>query len=194
MRRTNLYVFLIGTAILLMLASCAGSVKRIDLSYTPDQIGPFPKANAVQEVIINKFRDSRTERQIGGALNYEGTVFYTVEANNDVSAWVTGALAAELGNAGFKVVLGEDLSDPEKFVVAGNVADVSAWGVLGNMRVTIQVMKGFKTLLNQTYNAAGKVPSDNVYLTNYVKLYDLTLQDLLRKAIPQIIAAMNQAP
>jgi hypothetical protein len=185
------YVTVIGTAILSMLLSCGG-VRQINLTYTSDSVGPFPRADSGQEVIVNKFKDNRSQKHIGEARNYGGTVFFTVEAKNDISSWVTHALATELEKAGFKVTMGENINNPEKFVINGTLSQLSAGGVLSEMRVTVQLTKGYKIMLNNSYSAEGKVSSQNVYLTNYTKLYDVTLQNLARQMIPQIITAINQ--
>jgi hypothetical protein len=192
MLRKKSYVIVIGTAMLFTLISCGG-IKRINLAYTSDKVGPFPMVNNGQEIIVNKFKDNRSEKHIGEAKNYGGTVFYTVEPNNDVSLWVRSALATELEKAGCKVVLGENISDPQKFVINGTIGQISAVGVLSEMRVTLQVIKGNKILLTDSYYANDKVSSQNVYLTNYVKLFDVTLRDLMRQMIPQIITAVNEA-
>ena len=184
---------LTGTAILSMLFSCGG-VRQINLTYTSDSVGPLPKANAGLEVIVNKFKDTRTQNHIGEARNHGGTVFFTVEAKNDISSWVTQAFAAELEKAGCRVTSGENINTPERFVINGNISQISASGVLSEMRVTVQIARAYKIVLNHSYSAQGRVSSQNVYLTNYTKLYDITLQNLARQMIPQMIAAMNQSP
>ncbi len=182
----------IGAATLSVLLGCGG-VRQINLTYTSDSVNPLPRASSPQEVIINKFKETRSAKHIGEARNSGGTVFFTVEAKNDISSWVTNALATELEKAGFKVTIGENMNSPEKFVINGNISQLSASGVLSEMRVTVQIAKNYKILLNNSFSAEGRISSQNVYLTNYTKLYDVTLQNLARQVIPQMITAMNQS-
>ena len=197
MLRKKCYATVIGAAIVLMLVSCSGGPKRINLAYTPGATGPFPRAAAGQEVIVNTFKDSRPEKHIGEARNYSGHVFFTVEADNDVSAWVTNAVAAELEKSGFKVTVGENVDNPEKFVINGNISQVWAHGIITEMRVTIQVVKDYKIILNKSYSEegskVGRVTAPIVYMIDYLTLYDIALQDLMEKMIPQIITAINQS-
>ncbi len=189
--------FAIVIAVAILILSSCGGVRKINLAYTSDPVSHFPKANAGQEVIVNKFQDSRSEKQqVGVANNNFGTVFFTVEALNDVATWVTTALATELQKAGFKVASGENVDNPEKFVINGNISEMSAHGIISEMRLTVQVAKDYKIAMNNSYSTAGskagRVPGAIVYTVDYVKLFDVTLQDLLAEMVPQVITAINQ--
>ena len=196
MMRMKSYGIALGAAVLLTLLLSCGGVKQINLAYTSGNLAPLPKANTGQEVVINKFKDSRSQKHIGEATNHGGTVFFTVEAKNDISSWVTNAVAAELGKSGFSVAVGENAVNPEKFIINGNLSRVFASGIISEMRVTIQVIKDYKIILNKSYTTAGskvgRVTAPIVYWIDYVKLFDITLQDLMIEMIPQIITAITQ--
>jgi hypothetical protein len=201
----QLHAAVVGVLLLGALVSCAGvshggnqSVKMIDLTYSPIPAGVLPAAKAGQEVVINKLKDERDGGPLGEASNYGGHVFFVVQTRNDVSAWVTQALAAELGHAGFKVKAGDGTPDPGRFAVNGVINEITVHGIITNMRVTLQVTKDYKVVSNASFNADAegyKGPWFNtVYTTDYPQLYAVALRNLMLQAVPAMVVAMNDTP
>jgi hypothetical protein len=136
--------------------------------------------------------------EIGKASNYMGHVFFTLETNSDLSAWVTQALATELGRAGYRVKMGDQVEDPGKFVVNGVINELDVHGIISNLRVTLQVTKDYRIVANGSYNAdqEGYVGPffNTVYHTDYPQVYRVTLQNLMKQVVPQLIAGMDKQP
>jgi hypothetical protein len=201
----RLPVVLAGTALLALLAACAGvdasgrgSGKTIRLAYQPLPDGVLPAARRPQDIIINPFKDEREPGPLGVASNYGGHVFFTVRTDDDVAAWITQALATELRRTGLKVRTGGGTADPEACVVNGVVNEITVHGIITNMRITLQAAKGFKVLVNASYNADAegyKGPWFNtVYTTDYPQLYAVALRNLMVQAVPQLVAALDEQP
>jgi hypothetical protein len=201
----QLQAAVVGMVLLGAWVSCSGvshqggqSVKMIDLTYRPIPDGTLPAAKAGQEIVINKLKDERAEGPLGEASNYGGHVFFVVQTKTDVSAWVTQALATELGHSGFKVTAGDGTPDPHRFVVNGVINEITVHGIITNMRVTLQVTKDYKVVSNASFNADAegyKGPWYNtVYTTDYPQLYAVALRNLMLQAVPMMVVAMNNEP
>ncbi|MGA2081939.1 MAG: hypothetical protein ABSH53_15205 [Holophaga sp.] len=201
----RIHAAVVGMVLLGTWVSCSGvshqgnqSVKMIDLTYRPIAAGVVPAAKAGQEIVINKLKDEREPGPLGEASNYGGHVFFVVQTNNDVSAWVTKALATELGQAGFKVVAGDGTPDPQRFVVNGVVNEITVHGIITNMRLTLQVTKDYKVVANASFNSDAqgyKEPFFNtVYTEDYPQLFAVTLKNLMLQAVPTMVNAMNSEP
>lgn len=201
----RLPVVLAGTLLLAVLTACSGvqtsngqSVKKISLAYQPIPDGVLPAAKVAQEITLNPFKDEREPGPLGVASNYGGHVFFVVQTDDDVSAWVTQALATELRRAGFKVKTGGGAAEPADCVVNGVVNEITVHGIITNMRITLQAAKGFKVLVNASYNADAegyKGPWFNtVYTTDYPQLYGVALRNLMVQVVPQLVTALNEPP
>ena len=185
-----------------MTAGCGGGgSKQIKLVYTSENVGPFSGGKTGQEIIVNKFRDTRSEKHIAEARTMGGGPFYTVtvEASNDISEWVTNALATELRKAGYNVTRGEGTSNSGKFIINGSLDLLyspapTLQGLNADIGITIQIVKNHEIILNSPYNGKGKILPMFMVKPNYVELFDRMLQDLMKRMVPQIITAINQAP
>jgi len=191
-RRERLAI--LGPVLLSALLACS-SVKQVELAYQPLPNGPLATAKAGPELLINKLKDNRGKPELGLAQNYTGHVFFTIHTSSDVSAWATRALATELGKAGCKVSVGEQLEDPGKYMVNGTINEIWNEGIVTTMRITLLVTRGTRIVSNRAYNAdaAGfrEKVINTVYTTDYANLYEVTLQNLLKQAVPQIVTAIN---
>ena len=181
------------------LTACMGpSVKTIDLAYRPCPAGAMPPAKGGREIVVVKLKDERPVTVLGEASNYGGHVFFTVRTDSDVPAWMTRALATELGKAGFQVQVGEGPAGPDAFMVQGIINEISVKGILSNIRVTLQVSRGFKILSNASYNAGNEGFKEKfintVYTTDYANLYEVTLQNLMKQVVPQVASAVDNEP
>jgi hypothetical protein len=166
---------MIAICVLSLLASgCAGG-RRISLSYHP--VGQ-QKAAAPLGVAVMKFGDRRTDKTTG----------------QDVDRWMTGAMAAELSQAGLQVARGA-VPPGTTVTVIGNVIDVRtemSAGVKAMVKVDIIVKKEGQVILARQYAGGSSVPASTAASINdYQKALEAALQDAMMKAVPEILAAIQ---
>jgi hypothetical protein len=187
---------LILSALLLgALASCGGSTRYYKLAYTPGQADPLPQAKSAPAVIVHTFQDTRADRALGKASNYGGHVFFIIGTQDDIPGWVTNALATELGRAGCRASV-QASDQPGACVVRGAISELDCSGILTTMRVTVQVVRDGTILLNRSFASTGEgfMTGAPVYFVNYTKLYDVTLQNLMKEIVPQVLPVLDRAP
>lgn len=97
----------------LVLGGCAFGTRTVVLHYPPEEpaegmIGSAhaaPAVTAEQGIVVLSLSDQRAERgRVGNVRNGFGMDTADVVTNDDVTAWVQGALEQELAHAGYRVI------------------------------------------------------------------------------------------
>jgi len=165
-------------------SACAFGTRKVNLMYAPANVASGQGQG--QEVVVNKFRDQRGDQRIGVVKNAYGMETAKVIANNDVAEWISNAVVTELQQAGVKVTRGMGQRDPVKIVLNGTITRVFcdiSMKLRADIIVTLQLIKGNQTLLNQTYTGQASITAWTASAKEYGKVFNLALQYLMRKKI-----------
>jgi len=172
---------------------CAFGDRNVALKYTPvTKIS----ARALPDVAVVKLADVRSREEVGEVRNGYGMKTATVWARNqDVGAWVANALCQELTGVGCRVEKYEDAPPPGADAsVTGEVTEVYAKMFMSS-RATVKadlcVQKAGVVVLNEEYTGKHSVLALTASTGEYEKVLQGALQDLMKKAVPEIVAALE---
>lgn len=167
------------------LSGCAFGTRRPVLKYDV-KLPAAAKNNVV--VKVAEFNDERTwsKEKIGNVKNGYGARCADIIPQNSVTGWITDALKNELSNAGYTVSEDDDAAN----VISGIVLEVytdAYWNYGGRVRLHITLKKQGEELLNQDYSAQKNCGMQwAATAVSFGKTMEMTLQDLMRKVIPDI--------
>jgi len=178
------------------MTGCAFGTRQVALQYNPSAYSSVvPGSPAVS---ISNFADTRTDRSLGCVRNGYGMKLASVEAKpgeHSVPAWVSTALSDELKRAGCSVVPDGSGRDGEaQFVISGEVQRVyvdSYMTLHGEISVGVSMKNGDRPILNRLYHAEASQINWWSSSKEFQKTLDMTLQDLMKKMIPDITDAMS---
>ncbi len=182
-------VFAVGLCV--MLSGCAFGTRHVLLTYQPLRPPGSPKGVTI---FIAPFEDRRqTPQLVGHVLNGYGWKTAKIKTRNEVSQWIHDALAAELRNTGYDVVVNET---PEIATISGKVLHVdcsSYWTYEGTVNIEIEVRRGNEVLLQRTY--LGEAEQGLVVALrakSYGRVLEAALQVTLGKAVNDLEGVLTK--
>ena len=176
-------------------AGCAFGDRSVRYDYKPVMSLKAATPRPVVVLPILSGRNLTDERQIGQVRNGYGMITAKVLcADGDASAWVRRALSAELEQTGYSIT--ESPVPPEQGVsVGGTVREFNTDMYVSfttRLRVQFVVKRGNKTTLDKEFvvdeGGSGLVASAG----EYEELTTAALKKLMRRAIPEIVAAIDR--
>ncbi len=175
-------------------SGCALGDRKIALRYQP---AAAATGGTGQKVAVVKFVDRRDKQEIGEVRNGYGMKTAKVYAEGqDVGAWVANALSDELTQAGFAVQKFNDAAPPEvSIAITGFVPEAYIRMFLQErctIRANITVQKAGVVLLNKEYQGECKKVAWTASTGEYEAAMQGALQDLMKKSVPEIVAAIKQ--
>ena len=165
---------------------------QIPLYYEP-VIQPLNADRGV--VVVKQFTDTRPNPSIVGEvrnLKMERTADMVVGAK-DAATWVTEAVSEELERIGYRSA---DLAAVDIPVVEGEIVEffISIGGdfvLLSRLRVKLVVWQGAKVVLEKSYLGKGIEVAKWGLAKEGATASKIALQNLLKRAIPQISEAIK---
>jgi len=174
-----------------LLSGCALGPRRPMLGYSI-VLQPAVKNNIV--IAVSEFKDERTwsKEKIGDVKNGYGMRMGDIIPQNSVTAWVTDALKKELDNAGYIISNEVTTSNSIEGVVLEVYTD-SYMNYGGRVKVKVTLRKGEEVLFNNEYSAQKNAGMAWGYTAaSYGKTMEWTLQEVMKKIIPDINQALRQ--
>ncbi len=182
--------------ILSTISGCAFGTRHVQLHYPPEeQTSGIAEASVDHQgsgraIILAPFQDTRNRGEIVGHVqNGFGMKTADVKTSNNVSEWVTKAIAMELEKQGYKVKIVS--TKPElssDMVVSGNISNVYCTAYLsyeGEVSLLAKIEKDGKKLLEKPY--LGRNGSGANWAASS-KSFEKTLSLSLQEAINGFIA------
>lgn len=150
-----------------------------------------------QKIAVVKFVDRRDKQEVGEVRNGYGMKTATVYAEGqDVGAWVANALSDELTRAGFDVQKFNDAAPPEiTIAITGFVPEAyikMSMQERCTIRANITVQKSGVVVLNKEYQGDFKRVAWTASTGEYETAMQGALQELMKKAVPEIVSAVKQ--
>jgi hypothetical protein len=175
------------------LVGCAFGDRHVSLAYQP--VGTV-RTSTTASIAVIKFQDQRRRQEIGQVRNGWGMVTAKVTiGNQDAGLWLANALADELSQAGFKVT--KFTSAPESsedIVIEGMITDIFVDMFMtynGRIESRIVAKKGGSVLVDRVFLAQ----QNNVAWWGSAKEYEQVVnkaaQDLMKRILPEIVAAVE---
>lgn len=187
---------------LVVLAGCAFGTRQPTLVYPPasepaDKMAAHaavaPARKNVQ-IVLKPFVDARSDKRVVGTVrNAFGMRTAEVIPTNDVSGWVTKAVATELEKNGYTVVSPADQTGIAGRVVSGEILNVFCDMYLsytGQVSLVVKVNEDGKELLNRHYAGEG---SAGLAVAMTAESYAQSLALALASALQKFVADLNQA-
>lgn len=183
--------FAILVSLTVLMSGCA--TRQVSLTYS-STLTP-PKAAGSPTVCVQGFADMRAEKSLGFVRNGFGAKMANVAAKPGEplpSDWIAKALVAELGRAGCVVV---SESNASRFVINGTIQNISVNSYMmmrGEISMNIRMTNGARIALDQLYQAKAEKVNWWSASSEFQQTLTMTLQDLMRQAVPDITAAMSK--
>jgi hypothetical protein len=177
------------------LSGCALTNKTIQLKYEPVVAA---SAGGSSPVAITTLGDRRPNRLLVGEvrnMELKKTADVLVGEEGAVAAWVTDALRSEMQRAGFAVTRAVDPRQAAAgAVVTGDVVEFfqatdADFFSRCTLRVAIKVAKEGGIVLEQEYMGKGEKKAE--WSTPREEVATMALQDLMRRAVPDMIRALR---
>lgn len=187
-----------------VLAGCAFGTRQPTLVYPPASepadkmaahaaVAVAPVRKNVQ-IVLKPFVDARSDKRVVGTVrNALGMRTADVIPTNDVSGWVTQAVAAELEKNGYTVVSQAAPPGNAGKVVSGEILNVFCDMYLtynGQVSLVVKVKEDGKELLNRHYAGEG---SAGMAVAMTAESYAQSLALALAAALQKFVADLNQA-
>lgn len=185
-----------------VLVGCAFGTRQPTLVYPPasepaDKMAAHaavPPARKNVQIVLKPFVDARSDKRVVGTVrNAFGMRTADVIPTNDVSGWVTQAVATELEKNGYTVVSSPDQPGNTGKVVSGEVLNVFCDMYLtynGQVSLVVKVNEDGKELLNRHYAGEG---SAGMAVAMTAESYAQSLALALAAALQKFVADLNQA-
>jgi len=178
------------------MTGCAFGTRQVALQYNssmyPTSIPGSPT------VYISNFNDMRSEKSLGCVRNGYGMKTAIVEARPGepaVSTWISTALANELKRAGCSVLsTGSKGASEAQFIIGGDLQRIyvdSYMTMQGVISVAVCIKNRDRIALNQLYCAEASKMNWWGSAQEFQTTLDMTLQDLMKKMVPDITGAMS---
>ncbi len=155
-------------AFVFFLGGCAFGTRQPTLIYPPTQVPSeisvahadviFPPKSV--QIILKPFIDKRSDNVVGTVRNGFGMRTADVIPINNVSDWVTQAVAIELRNNGYTVISGTPDNDSRSLmvVVSGDILNVfcdAYFNYSGQVSLVTRASRGGKGFLYKHYSGEG---------------------------------------
>lgn len=194
----------LGSFLIYCAVGCAFGNRHVTLTYPRQhaaggqltavaEAAPLP-AGPQENLILVTFLDQRPNRSAVGAV-HNGFGMHTADvlAQNNVADWVAGAVALELGKAGFAVSQAKDIpASPSLPVVTGEILKVYCSAYMryeSDVSFEVRVESNGKEILHKTYQ--GQIDS----MTNWgasAKSYGQALSLALETAAQSFAAELRR--
>lgn len=174
---------------------CALGDRNVTLKYKP--IGGY-SISGNKSVTISKFKDTRTNHQIGHVVDAHNRITASVWANNqDACEWITNALAEELRQAGVNVSRsGTVVREDTDIIISGEVKHIYVTRLFDSdptIKTNITVTKNNLQILNKEYTGKGSsfLLTITMSADEYANALQNALQDMMKKVVPDIVEAIQ---
>ena len=185
-----------------VLAGCAFGTRQPTLVYPPasepaDKMAAHAAVAPMKRnvrIVLKPFADARSDKRVVGTVrNAFGMRTADVVPANDVSGWVTQAVATELEKNGYTVVDPADQPGSPGTVVSGEILNVFCDMYLtynGQVSLVVKVNEDGKELLTRHYAGEG---SAGMAVAMTAESYAQSLALALSSALRKFVADLNQA-
>lgn len=184
-----------------LLAGCAFGTRQPTLIFPPasepaDKLAAHaavPPAGKNVQLVLKPFVDARSDKRVVGTVrNALGMRTADVIPTNDVSDWVTQAVATELEKNGYTVINQADQQGNTGKVVSGEILNVFCdmyFSYTGQVSLVVKVNEDGKELLNRHYAGEG---SAGLAVAMTAESYAQSLALALSSALQKFVADLNQ--
>jgi uncharacterized lipoprotein YajG len=169
----------------IVLSGCAFGTRRPMLTYSV--ILPAASKNNIA-IKVEPFKDERTwsKEKLGDVRNGYGMRCADIIPQNSVTEWLTDAFKKELANAGYTVSEDQN-TDINLEGIALEVYVNAYMNYGGRIKLKVTLKKNDKEILSKEYSEeknCGMAWASTA--ASFGKTIELTLQDLMKKIIPDI--------
>jgi|GEM_PF-6740530 len=179
--------------------SCSFGMKKFEAVGLPPTVltEDFGKGKPGVEVIVNKLEDKRKENWVVEIHFGTKPKYVEFDQSVDLQGRISNTIASELERAGFKVIRGENQTDPIRPVLSGTIVRYSAVFKqvhTAEISLDITLTKGDNVLLQETYVSIEERKAQASL--NGPKIFDemmrLAWGRILSQMIPEIIETINK--
>lgn len=184
-------------ALLCLASGCAFGDRQISLRYQPVV---NERAKVQTRVVVADFDDQRggSRLEVGCIRNgfQMKTARVLVTPGQAPSDWIRDALIEELRAARLDVTEHRRSSSPDDLVITGEIkelySDMTIIMVPCRMRADIAVLRGDQAVWDRRYEVNHQIAMTTASPTEYEALFQGTLQNLMRQAVPDVLEAIER--
>ncbi|CAN2040021.1 putative Lipoprotein [Candidatus Magnetomoraceae bacterium gMMP-15] len=189
----NYFVVFVLVLAIGILEGCAIGNRHVALTYTPVEI---QKSGSAKTVAIVKFKDKRYDQKIGVVKNMYGMEMAQVLPQDpNIDGWISNAFERELSSAGYNMQKVLNASDSNaEYVLSGEIRKVFIdmyMNYNGEIITDVLVKKNGNTILEKSFLGHSKKFALTGTASEYEEVLREALRDLMKKAVPEIIAIIQ---